>query len=179
MPFDLDEYSLPVRQILALDGDGMRPMPLVAAKPCCEPALDRLRSCRIQELFPHSVLPSGAMAGLWLYFSAFDEAHNLAQDIDTPDGSYWHAIVHRQEPDAGNASYWFRRVGRHPIFPALADRIAAIDPALVGAWDPYKFIEYCERAARQGGDVETRAIAIQQAEWELLFDYCLNSASRG
>ena len=50
----------------------------------------------------------------------------MAQDLETQEGSYWHAIVHRQEPDAGNSGYWFRQVGKHPIFPALRARAAEI-----------------------------------------------------
>jgi hypothetical protein len=150
---------------------GLGPMPLVHGS--------RIAPAGTRDAIARATVPESARAGLYLYAGLWNDAHETAQAIDTPDGSYWHAIVHRQEPDGGNASYWFRRVGRHSIFPALADRAAAIDPALAGTWDPYQFIEYCERAAQQGGDSEKRAIAIQQAEWELLFDYCLNSATRG
>ncbi len=66
------------------------------------------------------------MAGLYLYFSCLDQAHSIAQNIATAEGSFWHGIMHRQEPDAGNASYWFSRVGRHPIFPALHREAAAL-----------------------------------------------------
>jgi hypothetical protein len=66
------------------------------------------------------------MAGLYLYFGCWAEAHETAQDIATPEGSYWHAIVHRQEPDAWNSGYWFRQVGAHAIYPALRDAAAEI-----------------------------------------------------
>src|SRR5687767_13390080 len=51
-------------------------------------------------------------AGLWLYFDFLDESHAISQDLDTAEGSYWHGILHRREPDYPNAKYWFRRVGR-------------------------------------------------------------------
>src|SRR5262245_45470401 len=56
------------------------------------------------------------LSGLWLAFDFLDEAHVICQDLDTPEGSYWHALMHRREPDYPNSKYWFRRVGTHPIF---------------------------------------------------------------
>lgn len=39
-------------------------------------------------------------------------AHNIAQDIETPDGAWLHAYLHRKEGDLWNADYWYRRAGR-------------------------------------------------------------------
>jgi hypothetical protein len=139
-------------------------MPLVRGAHASESVRETIRGARVSKV---------ARAGLYLRAGFWEEAHEIAQDLDTPEGSYWHAIVHRQEPDAGNASYWFRRVGAHAIFPELAQRAAEIEPSLDGSWDPFRFIDYCERASRQPrGETERRAIAIQDVEWELLFAHC-------
>jgi hypothetical protein len=42
----------------------------------------------------------------------WDAAHRVAQDVDTEDGSWVHAYLHRKEGDPGNAAYWYRRAGR-------------------------------------------------------------------
>src|SRR5688500_2953330 len=41
-----------------------------------------------------------------------ERAHNCAQDVHDPDGSWVHAYLHRKEGDAGNAGYWYARAGR-------------------------------------------------------------------
>lgn len=40
------------------------------------------------------------------------KAHDIAQDIETPDGAWVHAYLHRKEGDLWNADYWYRRAGR-------------------------------------------------------------------
>lgn len=42
----------------------------------------------------------------------WDKAHNLAQDVNTPDGSWIHAYLHRKEGDRSNAQYWYHRANR-------------------------------------------------------------------
>ncbi len=39
-------------------------------------------------------------------------AHHAAQDVDTPDGAWVHAYLHRKEGDPGNAAYWYRHAGK-------------------------------------------------------------------
>jgi hypothetical protein len=171
--FTAADYGQEVAAILALDGDGLRPMPL-APKSCSNPeARERLKGLRTSQLFGDALCPEGAMAGLYLYFSCLDEAHAIAQDLGTAEGSYWHGIMHRQEPDAWNAGYWMRQVGKHPIFAALRDEAKRLRFDSGHEWNPMEFIEFCEAArVRPGSDEEWIAQTVQLAEWQMLFDYC-------
>ncbi|MEO1983745.1 MAG: hypothetical protein ABGZ24_24810 [Fuerstiella sp.] len=45
-------------------------------------------------------------AGNW------DTAHDIAQEIQAPMGSWIHALLHLIEGDIGNAGYWFRNAGK-------------------------------------------------------------------
>lgn len=162
--FDPRAYGEEVATILALDGNGDRLMPLAGGKCSSAAARSRIKA---------SKLPPAVTAGLYLYFSCWDEAHTVAQDLETPEGSYWHALVHRQEPDAGNSGYWFRQVGTHPIFPELRTRAQQIGLTVGDRWDPFAFIDYCEKARPHPGSAEERiALDVQLAEWQLLFDWC-------
>jgi hypothetical protein len=173
-----------VGAILALDGNGNRLIPLVAGVCSYGEVPSRLAKQKASDLFPHAQSPDAALAGLWLYFSCCDEAHEIVQDLHSAEGSFWHAILHRQEPDSGNSAYWFRRTGNHPVFRDLckaADDIVARNPAAEfrtgGKWDPFSFILYCERARQQPGSVQEQvALEIQRAEWQLLFDHCARPA---
>jgi hypothetical protein len=42
----------------------------------------------------------------------WDKAHDLAQDVNTTDGSWIHAYLHRKEGDRSNAQYWYHRANR-------------------------------------------------------------------
>jgi hypothetical protein len=154
-------YGPEIAAILALDGNGERFMSLADPHCVSEDARGRIALARI---------PETLRAGLYLYFGCWTDAHEVAQGINTREGSYWHAMVHRQEPDAGNAGYWFGQVGTHPIYAELGE--LANEPGLA-PWNPRKFIDYCERARRESGSaMERRAQELQQLEWQLLFDYC-------
>ena len=100
------------------------------------------------------------LAGVWLLHDFLDESHTISRGIETPSGSFWHAIMHRREGDFGNSKYWFRRVGRHPVLQEIADD-----------FDPMAFVDECEAAVKGRGDRE-RCLDVQQREWEVLFDYC-------
>lgn len=180
MQFNAAAYGEAVAAILALDGHGHRLMPLAMGRCSSHEAARRLKNASPRRLFPDASHPEAASSGLWLYFSCLDESHRIAQEIPDATGSFWHAIMHRQEPDAGNSGYWFRRTGRHPVFEPLAHealQLAARHPDVNfpgrESWDPIAFIDFCEDARRRpGSPQETLALEIQRAEWQLLFDHC-------
>lgn len=183
--FDPAIYGTEVARVLALDGGGRRLLPLTCGVCSPEKAKVELEKITAKELFGEAPDRVAAMAGLWLYFSAFEEAHELASSGSTQECELWHAILHRQEPDSGNSAYWFRKAGVHPVFSKIAQaatRILNEHPEAefrAGKWDPFAFIAFCERARMQPGTEQERAaLKIQLAEWQILFDYCARARGR-
>lgn len=132
-------------------------------------------------------MAKACVSGVWLLHDFLERSHAISQGIGTSTGSYWHGIMHRREPDASNASYWFRRVGVHPVSGLLqgeASRIAQEMDAPAeaeflkgdGEWDPFKFIRLCEACRGSGSPLEDLCKQVQRREWELLFDYCYKRA---
>jgi hypothetical protein len=126
------------------------------------------------------------LAGVWLVHDFLDESHEVSQGINTSEGSFWHGIMHRREGDFSNAKYWFRHVGDHPVYAELAVRAARLadehDAASAitkltahSTWEPYAFVDLCQATERSGKHREL-CLDLQQAEWELLFDFCYRSA---
>lgn len=124
-------------------------------------------------------------AGILLHHDFLDESHQVSQTLEgignPRTADYWHGIMHRREPDAGNASYWFRRVGSHPALQSLGQnlmpwleelRVAA--PLLQLAetvlskrmvLDPYRLIELSQSALKNpGSDAELTVKHIQNLE---------------
>ena len=135
---------------------------------------DDLAAADPSSLFPHSPFPREAMSGLWLLFDDLHRSHAISQGLASPEAAFWHGIMHRREPDPSNAAYWFRRVGRHVVFPSLATAAAQVGyPAASSQWDPFAWIDYWERARLHPGSPQHAvALAVQRVEWEILFDHC-------
>ncbi len=188
-PFDPARYGPLVASLL-----GQRRLPeLGPGRPedSLRPTLQKLTTVSLAAGRPvrDATMLDCCRSGLWLQFDFLDESHTLSQEIDTPTGSYWHGIMHRREPDYGNAKYWFRRIGNHPILDELGPACAAglellrrqgtleLDRAAqwlldAARWDPFRFVDLCETVSR---GKSTSGLACREAariEWELLFDYC-------
>lgn len=137
-------------------------------------------------------------AGLWLLHDFLDESHSRAQSVEHEgrhrNGDYWHAIMHRREPDYGNSKYWFHQVGRHPVFVELAAEAARLlreaeqgppDPwpgRLLSArgWEPDAFVDLCRAAAeRPGSELEHFARRVQWTEMLLLLARSWRDATLG
>jgi hypothetical protein len=80
-------------------------------------------------------LPDGTPAlvrALWHDATGdWHQAHRVAQDVETADGAWVHAYLHRKEGDLGNAGYWYRRAGRPAASGPLDDEWRAIAAALL------------------------------------------------
>jgi hypothetical protein len=184
MPLQAANYGPVIAELLR--EERLQPLGPGTPNEALRPLLDKLRA---ESAFAHTTIRDADMAAcccaaLWLYHDFLDESHRLSQDIATPSGSYWHGLLHRREPDYGNSKYWFRRVGNHAVFEPLrrvAAELAKDEPQaefLVGqrAWDPFAFIDLCEKSARKGSPTELLCRRIQHREWELLFDFCYREA---
>ena len=103
-----------------------------------------------EPLLAASKLAPAVLAGLWLSCGFWTQAHNVAQDLHTPVGSYWHAIIHRDEPDEFNAGYWFCKIGHHPVFEQMGV--------------PWNVAAFTHASPAQ-----------REREAQLLLEYCVNN----
>lgn len=120
---------------------------------------------------------AGLVAGLWLYVDELDPAHTAAQDLDTPTGAFWHAVVHRREGDFDNALYWYRKAARHPAM----DRMdltggGAGSGTGVAAYHAETFVRGVQNARGRGNNDDPALQSMQNKEWKALFGWCLTEA---
>lgn len=149
--------------------------------------LEHLKAFEPKQSSTKQVAATALRAGLFLWHDFLDESHALAQSIEGEGadrlGDYWHAILHRREPDYSNAKYWFRQISPHPLYrrlgpivdtilsespaPEAADWRKRLQPNL--AWDPMAFVDLCQKcAANEESPLALTARKIQLAEIGLL-----------
>lgn len=119
-------------------------------------------------------LPPACAAGLWLRFDFLDAAHQICQaDEGNADRDFWHAVMHRREPDAFNSKYWWQKVGSHPVLHRLREESPSLGYTFTS---PQDFVDFCERVRGSNTPDEELAKRVQQLEWQLLFDHCYRLA---
>jgi hypothetical protein len=153
------------------------------------PAHPRLESVlddgSLAGLLPGSGRPGrlALLAGLLQILDFWDASHTAAQEADDLGepltAAYWHLIAHRREPDPGNAQYWARRVGRHPIHAKLAEAARPLLEAsgnrtlmAGGSWSPTALIDLATRA-RPGTSEASLARKLQRLEMIFLLEASL------
>jgi hypothetical protein len=83
----------------------------------------QLQASAAAEAKPPAGLSPEAKALWYVKKGDWEAAHNIAQDIETPIGSWLHALLHLIEGDLGNARYWFVEAGRPVKKPAQIDEL--------------------------------------------------------
>jgi hypothetical protein len=149
--FKPESYGPAFQSLLEID----RRRPLDAGTPE-RSARDELTRLSLETAFAHATITDRDMA-------------SCCQSIETPSGSYWHAIMHRREGDFSNSKYWYRRVGQHPVIHLIGCRLGS-------EYDPFAFVDECQGTLRGNRKLRDHCLDIQQAEWETLFDFCYREA---
>jgi hypothetical protein len=177
------------RKLLRLDPDAYGLLvPTAAGNPS---ARDLLGGVQPAELLAAPVSqPDEAkalLAGLWLRYDWLDESHRISQSIETPTGSFWHAILHRREGDFSNSKYWYARCANHPVMKYLAPQASGLVntmPAdkpllrlIASGWSPDAFVDLVEQLHERRDDARHGlAVALQRVEWATLFNDCARRA---
>lgn len=181
-----------------METGGMAPQLLEAILAAPIPDLNDLPRCRqthesLEQLIARfSGLDPHLEAGLWLLAGDLDRSHSISQALGSPEGSIWHAIMHRREGDFWNSKYWYRKAGTHSVKKRLADQIlqatspSAENPiriSLSERWtNPATVCEaLVDQVEQSVGDQDDWQSTLQRVcwwEWQLLFEHCWRLASK-
>jgi hypothetical protein len=187
----VDTLSAIGRKILKLDAESAYAR-LVVDGPGNDAARTILESLSARDLIDGPIAsPDDAdavMSALWLRHDWLEQSHHICQGIDTPTGSFWHAIMHRREGDFSNSRYWYHRTNAHAMFKTLAARAGdVINPfpadksvfrLVAQGWNPSAFVDLVQQVHEHPDDPRHRlCVSIQELEWQTLFEHCTRAAS--
>ena len=160
---------------------------------------DRLERGKAPTKAKEAVAASGleplVQGALYLYLDCFEDAHNVANEHEgTWAGNWLHAILHRREPDAANAKYWYARVkapegayraigwaamevlGQKPPqgLEKLAEKIRKST-----TWEPEAFVEACDKFRKEEPTSPAYRVLVllQEIEWKNLLSALLKGMS--
>ena len=68
---------------------------------------------------PPAGLRSALVALWWDAKGEWAHAHDLVDELESPEGMAVHAYLHRKEGQDWNAEYWYRRAGKDFYRPSL------------------------------------------------------------
>ncbi|MDF2721498.1 MAG: hypothetical protein K0Q59_1173 [Paenibacillus sp.] len=135
-------------------------------------------------------MAKAVIAGLHLWNDSLAASHSISQHLETPEGSFWHAIMHRMEGDYWNSKYWYKQVGNHAVYRSLrqaAIRLAdqhglgassakaSIEPLLQNSdWSPYRFVDAVQEQVERAHPDAAAALLqqFQRQEIALLLQHC-------
>lgn len=80
---------------------------------------------------PPSELSTPLQSLWWEKKGDWGRAHDLVNELETPDAMAVHAHLHRCEGDLSNADYWYRRGGRAYFQHDLDEEWQALAEALL------------------------------------------------
>lgn len=73
-----------------------------------------------------------ALQALWYEGKGdWERAHELADQVHTPENNWVHAYLHRKEGDQWNADYWYRKAGQPSPQVSLSEEWRQIVLALL------------------------------------------------
>jgi hypothetical protein len=186
----LEHLSAAARHVLKIDADTAytKLVPDRDGSNEAKDALELIKPTSVTSTPPvNQEEASAAVAGLWLWHDFLDISHTISQSIETPTGSFWHAIMHRREGDFSNAKYWYRRVGTHPALKTIAARINVLTESLpadkmlfrltANGFDPMALVDLVEAVHASANHPHQKlAVSLQKLEWQTLMETCVRAA---
>ena len=114
-------------------------------------------------------------SALLLWHDHLEASHEILQCLNSKDGCFLHALMHRREPDFPNAKYWLNQTGQHKAYSEIAKRSKilleeeSLPNLFTHEWNPYAMVDNVEHAKPNKQTYKTLQ-KIQQIEMEVFIE---------